>query len=166
MFQNINILQSLSCIPDFRRYWWHASYLCQYGPCAMCISVEAQAFAKSRQTGLNNVWSEKTHSQILRSRETKKSNSLVGTNLVKDIGRASICASVTMLRSRVCTLLVLNSSGPSDAIWRQRSGSTLAQVMACCLTASSHYLNQYWLIISKVQWHSTEIPQPLFTKIR
>ena len=26
--------------------------------------------------------------------------------------------------------------------WRQRSGSTLAQVMACCLTAPSHYLNQ------------------------
>ena len=39
---------------------------------------------------------------------------------------------------------------PSDTIWRHRSGSTLAQVMACCLTAPSHYLNQYWLIISKV----------------
>ena len=37
-----------------------------------------------------------------------------------------------------------------------RSGSTLAQVMACCLTAPSHCLNQYWLIISKVQWHSSE----------
>ena len=28
--------------------------------------------------------------------------------------------------------LHLNSLWPSDAIWRQRSGSTLAQVMACC----------------------------------
>ena len=28
--------------------------------------------------------------------------------------------------------------------------------MACCLTAPSHYLNQWWLIISKVQWHSSE----------
>ena len=27
----------------------------------------------------------------------------------------------------------INSLGPSDAIWRCRSGSTLAQVMACCL---------------------------------
>ena len=45
---------------------------------------------------------------------------------------------------------------PSDTIWRQRSGSTLAQAMACCLTAPSHYLNQCWLIISKVQWHSSE----------
>ena len=42
----------------------------------------------------------------------------------------------------------LNSLWPTDAIWRHRSGSTLAQVMACCLTAPSHYLNQCWLIIS------------------
>ena len=35
-----------------------------------------------------------------------------------------------------------------------RSGSSLAQVMACCLTAPSHYLNQWWLIINEVQWHS------------
>ena len=35
-----------------------------------------------------------------------------------------------------------------------RSGSTLAQLMACCLMAPSHYLNQCWLIISEVQWHS------------
>ena len=26
--------------------------------------------------------------------------------------------------------------------------------MACCLMAPSHYLNQCWLIISEVQWHS------------
>ena len=50
----------------------------------------------------------------------------------------------------------VNSLWPSDTIWRQGSGSTLAQVMACCLTAPSHYLNQCWLIISKVQWHSSE----------
>ena len=28
--------------------------------------------------------------------------------------------------------------------------------MACCLKAPSHYFNQCWLIISKVQWHSSE----------
>ena len=50
----------------------------------------------------------------------------------------------------------VNSLWPSDAIWRQKTGSTLAQVMACCLTAPSHYLNQYWLIITKVQWHSSD----------
>ena len=46
---------------------------------------------------------------------------------------------------------LFNSLWASDAIWRHRSESTLAQVMACCLTAPSHYLNQCWLIISKVQ---------------
>ena len=51
---------------------------------------------------------------------------------------------------------VINSLRPSDSIWQQGSGSTLAQVMACCLTAPSHYLNQCWLIISKVLWHSSE----------
>ena len=50
----------------------------------------------------------------------------------------------------------INSLGPSDAIWWQRSGSTLAWVMACCLTAPSHYLNQCWLVISTVQWHSSK----------
>ena len=50
--------------------------------------------------------------------------------------------------------LCIISLWPSDAIWHQRSGSTLAQVMACCLTAPSHYLNQCWLIISEVQRHS------------
>ena len=37
---------------------------------------------------------------------------------------------------------------PSDAIWRHMSVSTLAEVMACCLMAPSHYLNQCWLFIS------------------
>ena len=47
----------------------------------------------------------------------------------------------------------VNSLWPSDAIWQHKSGSTLAQVMACCLTAPSHYLNQCWLLISKALWH-------------
>ena len=53
-------------------------------------------------------------------------------------------------------LTIINSLWPGDAIWRQRSGSTLAQVMACCLTAPSHYLNQCWLIIGGVTWHSSQ----------
>ena len=52
--------------------------------------------------------------------------------------------------------LWVNSLWTNDDIWRQRSGSTLAQVLACCLTAPSHYLNQFWLTISKVHWHSFE----------
>ena len=30
---------------------------------------------------------------------------------------------------------------------------TLFYVMACCLTAPSHYLNQCWVIITEVLWH-------------
>ena len=52
--------------------------------------------------------------------------------------------------------LLLNSLWQSDAIRRQGTEWILAQVMACCLTAPSHYLNQCWLIISKVTWHSSE----------
>ena len=33
--------------------------------------------------------------------------------------------------------------------------STLTQIMACCLTEPNHYLNQFWLIIGKVQWGDT-----------
>ena len=36
------------------------------------------------------------------------------------------------------------------------SRSTLAQVMACCLMAPSHYLNQCWLMISEVLSHSPD----------
>ena len=42
---------------------------------------------------------------------------------------------------------------PSDAICRHISGSALIHVMACCLTAPSHYLKQCWHI-NQVQWHS------------
>ena len=50
----------------------------------------------------------------------------------------------------------VNSLWPSDVIWRHRSGSLFAQVMACCLTAPSHYLNQCWLIINEIPWRSPE----------
>ena len=50
----------------------------------------------------------------------------------------------------------INSLWPSDTIWWQRSGSTLAPVMDCCQTAPNHYLNHCWLIINNVLWHSSE----------
>ena len=49
-----------------------------------------------------------------------------------------------------------NSLWPSDIVSWHRFGSTLAQVMACCLTAPSHFLNQYCLIISHIFSHSPE----------
>ena len=66
-----------------------------------------------------------------------------------------MATSATALPRIMVTTYSFNSLWSSDAIWRQGSGSTLAQVMACCLTAPSHYLNQCWLITSKVQWHSS-----------
>ena len=45
---------------------------------------------------------------------------------------------------------------PSDTIWQHRSGSTLAQVMACCLMAPSHHLTQWWLLICEIFLHSPE----------
>ena len=42
----------------------------------------------------------------------------------------------------------LNSLWPSNTIRWHRYWPTLAQVMACCLTAPSHHLNQWWLIFS------------------
>ena len=47
-----------------------------------------------------------------------------------------------------------NSLWPGDATWQHRSQSTLAQVMACCLTAPSHCLNQSCLPLGEVLWHS------------
>ena len=58
--------------------------------------------------------------------------------------------------SHYLSLINFNSLWPSDAIWREGSGSTLVQVMACCLTAPSHYLNQCRLMISEVLWHSPD----------
>ena len=41
-------------------------------------------------------------------------------------------------------------------MWRQRSESTLVQVKTCHLAAPNHYLNQCWLLIKDVLWHSPE----------
>ena len=53
--------------------------------------------------------------------------------------------------SHACTRQpIFNSLWPSGAIWHHGTWSTLVQVMAYCLMAPCHYLNQYWLIISEV----------------
>ena len=44
----------------------------------------------------------------------------------------------------------LTQCEPSNALWWHRSGLTLVQVMACCLAAPNHYLNQCWFIIKDI----------------
>ena len=60
---------------------------------------------------------------------------------IVDLGKIYRISHVIII-NRLSSNCTFNSLWPNDAIWRQRSGSTLAQVMACCLTATSHYLNQ------------------------
>ena len=73
----------------------------------------------------------------------------------------------------------INSLWPSDAIWRHKSGSALAHVMACGVTAPSLYLNKNppqkpWTNVDLSSVMSSgihlkvilqEILQPSFTKI-
>ena len=49
---------------------------------------------------------------------------------------------------------VINSMWLSGAIRLQGFWSVVVQVMACCLTAPSHYLNHCWLISKEILWHS------------
>ena len=43
-----------------------------------------------------------------------------------------------------------NSLWPIDSVLRYTTGSTMFQVMTCCLTAPSHYLSQCWRISGRV----------------
>ena len=52
--------------------------------------------------------------------------------------------------------LKLNHVSKRGHIWQHSTGSTLTQVIACCLKAPSHYPDQCWLI-SKVPWHSSGV---------
>ena len=53
-------------------------------------------------------------------------------------------------------------------IWTHRSWSTLAHVMVCCLTETSHYMNQCWFIMKGICVfciHLRAISQVLMTLI-
>ena len=43
-----------------------------------------------------------------------------------------------------------------DTIWWHRTVSASVQVMVCCLTAPSLYLNPCWFLISEVLWHLSQ----------
>ena len=52
--------------------------------------------------------------------------------------------------------LLINSTWLNNGIWCRASWSILVQLMACCPTTPSHYLNQCWLTIDHVVWNSHE----------
>ena len=86
------------------------------------------------------------------------SEQLSGDRQTKLTYFSCLCSSIPDYRSMYYSYVEpFNSLWPSDAIWRQGSGSTLAQVMACCLTAPSHCLNQCWLILIEVLWTSIHL---------
>ena len=93
------------------------------------------------------------HHQYLKQRSQASYLTLIDTCHMK--GKIYILAPPTKKKMIVIDYVgnLLNPLWPSDAIWRHRYWSTLAQVMACCLTAPSLYLNQCWLTISTDQWH-------------
>ena len=93
--------------------------------------------------------------------------------VLKDILQSNITHMI-FFQAHQLLLPHINSLRPRDATWRHRSGSTLPQVMACCLTAPSHYLNQWnyepmkssvrssGIHLRAISW---EIPQPPFAKV-
>ena len=68
-----------------------------------------------------------------------------------DIGLTLKCYSIPRVILNI--IWSVNSLWPSDTIWQHKSESTLLWVMVCGLWTPSHYLDQYWLIISEIPWH-------------
>ena len=60
----------------------------------------------------------------------------------------------------------VNSLWPSYTIELHRIESPFVPVMACCLMAPNHYLNQCWFIISNVLCESFEGGSPQISKTR
>ena len=78
-----------------------------------------------------------------------KANTMLANALVTLGASASAGIDPPKWEYSVCSIRIVNgfsqlfnSLWPSDIIWLQGSRSTLAQVMACCLMAPSHFLNQ------------------------
>ena len=55
----------------------------------------------------------------------------------------------------------INSFSPSGILWRHRSGTILARVMACCMTVPRHYphLSYTHFVTNKIQFGLSEISQ-------
>ena len=86
--------------------------------------------------------------------------------LFVDVQQTRNITSKTRIRKKLCPDVnsLLNLT-PWRHMWRQRSWSILVQVMACCLMAPCHYLNQssvrFWGILLASVSHN--VPRPLFS---
>ena len=73
-----------------------------------------------------------------------------------------ICNDRTWVNSTMLAkILQDNSLWLIDAVWYQRTWSTMVQIMACCLIAPSHYLNQCQLTCPYAIHHSIKITHGL-----
>ena len=120
-------------------------------PLVLLLAASCSLWRKCPHFGTRNCHGRS--SSVLWSQRSPQISSILHS-VPSDIKETLACLKQTNIFCSRCVLV--NSLWPSDAIWRHRSGSTLVQIMVCCLTAPSHYLNQCWLIISEVLWHSPE----------
>ena len=134
-------------------YWGRVTHICVANP---TVIGSDNGLSPSQRQAI--IWSNAGILSIEPQR-THVSEILIGTHtfLLKNACQKAVCKMVAILSRPQCVKQFLlnhslklcsyhgkgcfNSLWPNDGIWRQRSGSTLAQVMACCLTVPSHYLN-------------------------
>ena len=76
-----------------------------------------------------------------------------------------VVVSAMTMTMKYMTFYNVNPLWHSDAIRRNKSGSALAQVIACCMAAPSHYFNQCSFLIGKVQKHSPESLKIILLKL-
>ena len=75
---------------------------------------------------------------------------------LNDVVRAILYVMLMISITKMCMKIIHLESHLRDdklksyAMSHHRTRSTVTQVMTCCLTAPSHYLDQYWLIIKEV----------------
>ena len=74
---------------------------------------------------------------------------------IKYTGRCIDCMCASKRKAAKLHFLI-NTLWSCDLIGWHWSRLTVAHAMVCCLRAQSHYLNQCWLLIGQVLWHSHE----------
>ena len=153
--------------------WKYCLQNVYYVSCFQCVNIDAQCCHRG-------VMIRVPHDMIRISIQGSRYNTYLDTYLntvrcQRDV-MSSMNADTPVIRSTAYNLLLewstyyyncrwLNQNVtllsyirvfPYVAIWWHETWSRLFQVMAWCLMAPSHYLSQFWIIISEVQWHSSE----------